>query len=699
MKSLVNWLDNRTGIRDLMHEALYERIPGGARWRYVWGSTLVFAFFVQAITGFALWMYYSPSAQTAWESVYYIQYQTGGGWLLRGLHHFMAQAMVVLLALHLMQVVIDGAYRAPREVNFWLGLVLMQIVLGLSLTGYLLPWDQKGYWATRVATNLLGVVPLVGPSLQQIVVGGADYGHHTLTRFFALHAGILPASLVFFLVLHIALFRRHGIRYKLPPKFADTSFWPDQVLKDAVACLAVLIVVLVLCLRPFQWASDGVAWGPTGGAELGAPADPSNQYSAARPEWYFLFLFQFLKLFEGWGEQGELLGAVVIPGLIMLGLFLMPIIGRWNLGHRFNIAGTVILLCGVGYLTVAAIGEDYHARWADPAEIAEIRPLVEELGSDEEKINSYFAGDAARIANYRAQLKEFEHYRKSQEYLDAVEAAEAEAHRAIELASGPGLIPTSGAITLLRDDPLTQGPKLFAAHCASCHTYLPPPADGEGPPPQLATATAPNLYQFASRPWIAGFLKPGHISGPNYFGGTAHAEGEMVSFVNDTMSEWPEDEVQKVVIALSAEANLKSQAEADARDAEAIAAGRELIASDERCASCHKFGEAGELGAAPDLTGYGSREWLIGMISDPAHERFYRDANDRMPAFAPGNGQQNLLDERSLGLIVDWLRGEWYEPGHEKASAAESQAAEATAEPEASAASAETSEPTAEANP
>ena len=97
-----------------------------------------------------------------------------GGWLLRGIHHFTAQAMVVLLVLHLMQVVIDGAYRAPREINFWLGLILMQIVLGLSLTGYLLPWDQKGFWATRVATNLMGLVPFVGEQLQQLVVGGAD---------------------------------------------------------------------------------------------------------------------------------------------------------------------------------------------------------------------------------------------------------------------------------------------------------------------------------------------------------------------------------------------------------------------------------------------------------------------------------------------------------------------------------------------
>ncbi|MCA8998691.1 MAG: cytochrome b N-terminal domain-containing protein, partial [Planctomycetaceae bacterium] len=145
MQRLLNWMDHRTGFRKLMSEALYEPIPGGARWRYVWGSTLVFTFVVQMITGFCLWMSYSPSATTAWESVYYIQHQMTLGWIVRGIHHFAAQAMIILLVLHLMQVVIDGAYRAPREVNFWLGLILMQIVMFLGLTGYLLPWDQKGY--------------------------------------------------------------------------------------------------------------------------------------------------------------------------------------------------------------------------------------------------------------------------------------------------------------------------------------------------------------------------------------------------------------------------------------------------------------------------------------------------------------------------------------------------------------------------
>ena len=145
MNRLLEWLDDRTGYRNLLNETLYEPIPGGARWRYVWGSTLVFTFVIQMITGIFLWAAYSPSVQTAWESVFYIQHEMYLGSVVRGMHHYAAQVMIVLLALHLMQVIIDGAYRAPREINFWLGLILMQIILGLSLTGYLLPWDLKGY--------------------------------------------------------------------------------------------------------------------------------------------------------------------------------------------------------------------------------------------------------------------------------------------------------------------------------------------------------------------------------------------------------------------------------------------------------------------------------------------------------------------------------------------------------------------------
>ena len=280
MSVLFNWLDDRTGYRGILYAALYENVPGGSRWRYVWGSTLAFTFMVQMITGMFLWMAYSPSSQTAWESVYYIEHEMSGGWLLRGIHHYTAHAMVVLLVLHVMQVVIDGAYKAPREINFWIGLVLGGLVFALALTGYLLPWDQKGYWATKVSTNLMAIVPGIGQKLQTLIVGGTDYGHHTLTRFFALHAGALPGLLIVLTVVHVFLFRRHGLTARKPKRRPDESFWPDQALKDAVACLAVMAAVLILTL----WMR----------VPLGAPADPSQPYAAARPEWYFLFLFELL---------------------------------------------------------------------------------------------------------------------------------------------------------------------------------------------------------------------------------------------------------------------------------------------------------------------------------------------------------------------------------------------------------------------
>jgi ubiquinol-cytochrome c reductase cytochrome b subunit len=635
MRSLIGWLDNRTGIVALIHAALYEHVPGGARWRYVWGSTLVFAFVSQVVTGIFLWMSYAPSSQTAWESVYYIQYEMQAGWLLRGLHHFMAQAMVVLLALHLMQVVIDGAYRAPREVNFWLGLVLMQIVLGLSLTGYLLPWDQKGYWATIVATNLAGIVPGIGQQLQTLVVGGTEYGHYTLTRFFALHAGVLPGLLVVFLVAHVALFRRHGLHAKTPHGGNDGTFWPDQILKDAVACLAVLAVVLFLTIWPGLRSEHGIAHvfssdhpGDHLGAELGAPADGSTPYSAARPEWYFLFLFQFLKLFQGYGATGELVGAIVIPGAVMLLLFLMPLVGHWKLGHRFNIGVLGCLLIGIGVLTGQAVWDDRRANW-----IGEPEP---DNGTAHEQ------------------------WEASRAYLQATRHAEESSHRAVELAREFG-IPPAGALTLLRHDAKTRGPELFDQNCASCHSHV----DQAGHGIVAKDQTASNLYGFASRTWIEGLLDPEKIVTPAYFGNTAHKNAEMVDFIQgDDFKQLSAGERTQIAAAISAEAHLPVQRSADEKDAARIAAGVALVKDRAGCTNCHHFRDGGELGSAPDLAGYGSRDWLIGMISNPEHERFYKDKNDRMPAFAEGdNRQQHRLSPDELGLIVDWLRGDWFEPG------------------------------------
>jgi ubiquinol-cytochrome c reductase cytochrome b subunit len=595
MKSFLTWLDSRTGCKKLLHEALYEKVPGGARWRYVWGSTLTFALVVQFITGFFLWLAYNPSSQTAWESVYYIQNHMTGGWLLRGTHHFTAQAMNILLLLHLMQVVIDGAYKAPREVNFWFGFLLLLLVLGLSLTGYLLPWDQKGFWATKVATNILAITPFIGPELQKLVIGGADYGHHTLSRFFALHAGFLPALIILLFVGHIYLFRKHGLTVKEPQRGADTHFWPDQVLKDAVACLAVLATVLFLVVRPRLM-------GMHGGADLGAPADPTEPFSAARPEWYFLFLFQFLKYFPG---GTEVWGAIVIPTVILIIMCLMPFFGKWRLGHRFNIGFLCALFVGVVLLTFLAIGDD----------------------------------------------------RRNEPYGVAVKGADREAERVKVLAAAQG-IPTGGAVNLLREDAYVQGPKLFARNCASCHRY--DGHDGLGMSVKEPSSAA-DLKGFASRQWLERLIDPAHIASSNYFGGTKFANGKMVKFVKkDVAAYTPAQKAQlrNVIIALSAEAKLRSQSTADVKDAADITAGREFLKKQINCTECHAFGTPDEYASGPDLTGYGSREWLISFISNPAHPKFYGKRNDRMPQFA----EEKILDAKAIGMITDWLRGEWYEP-------------------------------------
>ena len=352
MSSLGDWLDHRTGYRRLGRSLLYEPIPGGARWRYVWGSTLLFTFVIQLLTGFCLWTAYSPSVQTAWESVYFIQHQMQLGWFIRGLHHYASHAMVVLLILHLLQVVLAGAYRRPREVNWWLGLALTGLVLGLALTGYLLPWDERGYWATQVTTKIISITPLLGPTIEQLIVGGPEYGHHTLTRFFALHAGLLPALLVLLIAGHVALFRRHGVT---PPKNPQgkTRFWPDQALRDGVACLAVLMVLLGLIL--WEGPEKGFVFGSEAGAPLQAPAQASLPSPSARPEWYFLSLYQFLKYFPG---ETEVYGAVVIPSLIVGVFVLLPFLGQRRWGHAFCLSMTFGVLGVASLLTLAALRED-----------------------------------------------------------------------------------------------------------------------------------------------------------------------------------------------------------------------------------------------------------------------------------------------------------------------------------------------------
>ena len=157
----LNWLENRTGLGKALRAVFFERLPGGPRWRYVWGSTVVFAIAIECITGLFLALTYSPGVTSAWESVYHIQNSLPAGAWLRGIHLWTAEIMVVLLLFHLVQMVIDGAYRAPRELNFWFALASMALVLAIARTGYLLPWDQEALSGTKVAMSYVDKAPLV----------------------------------------------------------------------------------------------------------------------------------------------------------------------------------------------------------------------------------------------------------------------------------------------------------------------------------------------------------------------------------------------------------------------------------------------------------------------------------------------------------------------------------------------------------
>ena len=624
MKALLNWFEARTGYRTLVHQALDEPIPGGARWRYITGSMLTFSFVVQAITGFFLWCSYSPSTQTAWESVYYIQNEMFYGWLLRGIHHFAAQAMMVVLGLHFLQVVWDGAYRAPREVNFWLGLVLMQIVIALSLTGYLLPWDQKGYYATKVATNIAGSMPFIGQQVQQIAQGGSGYGHYTLTRFFALHAGLLPALLVGFLALHIYVFRRHGITV---PKSAEGKpvgkFWPQQVLYDAIGCLGLLAIVV--------WFTVA-----RGGAELTAPADPGEDFPA-RPEWYFLFLFKFIEIPQV-AEQGVAFGAIFIPGAVMTLIALMPFIGYSNIGHQLNRLIIVALLGGIGMLTWLAVDHDR---------------------SD---------------ASFQAKLKFAE--RDAHRVVELAEREGIPQNGARELLV---LDPFSRGPRLFSRQ--CSGCHRIDGHDGKGQLILDPILDANGKQMtdkngqllmQQEPATAADLHHFGTREWVRQVL----TDYDSTFAPLKNAGEKGQRFLDGEMADWCRENKATLLDAANKESLdalveflvlQGGRTDLGGIDVNRVALGREIFTGgalksgtlSASCTDCHTIKPLGEtelLGNAsgPTLTGYAGRDWLKSFLRKPGHADFYGE-NNIMPEFDVGR-----LPDDELDLLVRWMTGDYY---------------------------------------
>ena len=318
--NVINWVEQRTGFVSLATDFLTEDVPGGASYWYAFGSATIFAMVLQIVTGIFLTFYYAPSTASAWESTNYIYHHVPFGQFVISLHFWGATAMIALLIMHMLQVLLWGAYKAPRELSWVVGVLLLVITLVLGLTGYLLPWDMNAYFASQVAINIAASTP-GGGIVQQLLSDGNGIGTLTINRFFGLHVWLMPAALVALVGAHLAIFRHNGSAG--PPidkdlkKLPQGRFWPNQMFMDAAASLAVFAIMVLLAI-----------FSP---APFDVKADPTKQF-IAYPAWYFLALYGMLRIAGQTPAAvqpiANLLATVVIPGGFVALLILLPFIDR-----------------------------------------------------------------------------------------------------------------------------------------------------------------------------------------------------------------------------------------------------------------------------------------------------------------------------------------------------------------------------------
>ncbi len=360
-RRVLRWVDEQTELVTLTREFMEEPLFKGVGWPHVFGSAALFLFINQVCTGILLAVYYVPSPDGAWQSVSYINGQVPLGSVIRGLHHWGASAMLIIVFVHMLQVFFWGAYKRPRQIIWVVGVFLLLMTLGLSFTGYLLPWDQKAYWATVVGTRIAGTVPLVGYYITTLVRGEANIGALTLTRFFGLHVMIFPALLAGLIIFHVSQVRRKGITAPWKRVGDEETvprtglFYPDQVFRDVVVSLLVLGGLFAMALlRP---------------APLETIANPTSTGYTPRPEWYFLPNFELLKHFPAsWGEWGEFAGAIVVPTVAVLALLVLPYVDHnpERVPQRRPLVTTAAIISLVLLLYLGSAAREERASSGDP---------------------------------------------------------------------------------------------------------------------------------------------------------------------------------------------------------------------------------------------------------------------------------------------------------------------------------------------
>jgi ubiquinol-cytochrome c reductase cytochrome b subunit len=332
--AIIKWIEERTGFVSMTQNFLTEDIPGGASYWYVFGSATLFVMIVQIVTGIFLTLFYAPSTLTAWESTRAIYLNPWSHFLI-SVHYWGASAMIALVFLHLLQVLIWGAYKSPRELQWVVGVLLLLVTLVLGLTGYLLPWDMNAYFASKVSLNIVGLPP-GGSIVQNVAQGGGTIGTETINRFFSLHVWLMPAALLVLVAAHLVIFRRQGPagpaiddRHRLPPG----RFWPEQLFMDAAASFIVFvgIVLLALFVPPY----------------LDAKADPTVSSFTPYPAWYFLSLFGLLALVPPEVHLGqlaistELFATIIAPTIVGVAVLLVPWLDRSTTRDFSSRAGTL----------------------------------------------------------------------------------------------------------------------------------------------------------------------------------------------------------------------------------------------------------------------------------------------------------------------------------------------------------------------
>jgi quinol-cytochrome oxidoreductase complex cytochrome b subunit len=319
---LWHWLDQRVGLADLEKLAHKKQVPVHRHtiWYYFGGMTL-FLFTIQVATGILLLLYYRPSAEEAYESVQFLMTEVPFGWLIRSIHAWAANLMIFTLFVHLFSVLLLRVYRPPREVTWFSGVALMGLAMSFGFTGYLLPWNELAYFATKVGTEITGAVPGIGAFSRRLLRGGEEVTGATLTRFYGIHVAILPALTASLVGLHLFLVQKHGMSVPMDVEKSGAPartmpFFPNFLLRDIVGWLAALAGLAALA-----------AFFP---AELGRKADPFLPAPAGiKPEWYFMFMFQTLKYLPAkiLGIEGEIVGILAF-GLGGLFLLLIPVLDR-----------------------------------------------------------------------------------------------------------------------------------------------------------------------------------------------------------------------------------------------------------------------------------------------------------------------------------------------------------------------------------